>query len=877
MTDCLSATPITATYTEPADANLAPDCLDTAGVDTPPTTRTEVTNVCPIFGTGSGAGYIVELQVEYTTYDECTGMILSTTCVTNPVGCCGIDTASSDCNCPDCPGGMPGSFTVEVTGSGASLGPGCDCADILGSWQATPDPSPDCFYIGNANGWLITLSRDVSGAWTIAFSKSSCANIVFQTPTGQECCPVFLDNFVPIPNGCNGSLSVKITGNNAGNCACVGAKKSAGKNTIPKLSRAASFPAAVAQSYKKQLLSAKESLPAYNEAHEGRGIVISAGGVKCLVNAWVCVSLLRKHGCQLPIQIWYIGPEEIDRHIIKLFKEKHSVDFVDSLHIVDKKKLTIKNLGGWENKAFAIIHSPFKEVLFLDADQVPVVDPTYLFENVAYKDVGAMFWPDYFPYGWRIKKEVFELLDLNVPGNSKKPEWVNPTDYIAFETGQILIDKSRHWDALHLWQEFGQQAEFWYSACKKGAGVDLVYGDKDTAYLAWELLHKPYLMAPTTGWVGSDKSGAFIQHDWDNNIVFQHKCQPNAGKWNLYEENAPCPDFQYFEDCLQALKELKFKWLGKLWDWNAQTEQEKNYAMPLVGEKQILHKDKKITTVSLLPDGRAISSNPEIRTWSIRIVDQPYINLVGDNTVHCFFGLDNYENWMNHGKGLFFTDPPPASWLPWPDWGAAGAYNDVYKNNAYELPDKFNAEDIIIDCGAHVGIFSKAVLDRGAKNIFAVECNPEMIKHLRHNLKDKVKVIPYAAWGNDEDIDAVLFDDSISSIDGTVTASRGKIVVAVKKFDDIVLEATDNGTKRIRFCKIDIEGAEYPCVQTSKTLHLIDDLVVEYHLDKIPSSENSIFTVDALIATLNQQGFEVKVKPLGPVGLIFAKKLRDAK
>jgi hypothetical protein len=38
------------------------------------------------------------------------------------------------------------------------------------------------------------------------------------------------------------------------------------------------------------------------------------------------------------------------------------------------------SLGGWQLKPYSIVHCPFREVLFLDADNVPLRDPTFLFE-----------------------------------------------------------------------------------------------------------------------------------------------------------------------------------------------------------------------------------------------------------------------------------------------------------------------------------------------------------------------------------------------------------------------------------------------------------------------------------------------------------------
>src|SRR5712691_6859479 len=40
-----------------------------------------------------------------------------------------------------------------------------------------------------------------------------------------------------------------------------------------------------------------------------RGIVICAGGICYITCAWVNIKILRKHGCRLPIEIWYLENE----------------------------------------------------------------------------------------------------------------------------------------------------------------------------------------------------------------------------------------------------------------------------------------------------------------------------------------------------------------------------------------------------------------------------------------------------------------------------------------------------------------------------------------------------------------------------------------
>jgi hypothetical protein len=62
---------------------------------------------------------------------------------------------------------------------------------------------------------------------------------------------------------------------------------------------------------------------------------------------------------------------------------------VDGLKMREKHSARI--LKGWEMKPYAILHSPFREVLFLDADNVPVENPEFLFETAQFKEFGPFF------------------------------------------------------------------------------------------------------------------------------------------------------------------------------------------------------------------------------------------------------------------------------------------------------------------------------------------------------------------------------------------------------------------------------------------------------------------------------------------------------
>ena len=58
----------------------------------------------------------------------------------------------------------------------------------------------------------------------------------------------------------------------------------------------------------------------------------------------------------------------------------------------------------------------------------------------------------------------------------------------------------------------------------------------------------------------------------------------------------------------------------------------------------------------------------------------------------------------------------------------------VARDNEYLLPSRFQADDVIIDIGAHIGSFTYAVLDRGAGLVIAVEANRDNFRQLQHNI-----------------------------------------------------------------------------------------------------------------------------------------------
>ncbi|MCA3575635.1 MAG: hypothetical protein IOC86_17070, partial [Aestuariivirga sp.] len=123
-----------------------------------------------------------------------------------------------------------------------------------------------------------------------------------------------------------------------------------------------------------------------------RGIVIPAGGARLFTCAWVAVRMLRDFlKTSLPIQVWHIGEQEMSPAMIALMAEQQ-VETVDALALMGREQADVE-LGGFELKSFALLHCPFREVVLLDADNVPLIDPAELFTQAAFRESGALFWP----------------------------------------------------------------------------------------------------------------------------------------------------------------------------------------------------------------------------------------------------------------------------------------------------------------------------------------------------------------------------------------------------------------------------------------------------------------------------------------------------
>jgi hypothetical protein len=119
----------------------------------------------------------------------------------------------------------------------------------------------------------------------------------------------------------------------------------------------------------------------------------------------------------------------------------------------------------------------------------------------------------------------------------------------SFESGQVLIDKRRHWPTLQVCLYFNEEAEHYYQ---------MLYGDKDTFLCAWLVTKDDFALVPHRPIVDFR---CLFQRDFNGAVIFQHR---TGGKWIYDGEQRKVIGFVHDNECLSALAELKKVWNGRI-------------------------------------------------------------------------------------------------------------------------------------------------------------------------------------------------------------------------------------------------------------------------------------------------------------------------
>ncbi|KAI1118658.1 glycosyltransferase family 71 protein [Nemania sp. NC0429] len=213
----------------------------------------------------------------------------------------------------------------------------------------------------------------------------------------------------------------------------------------------------------------------------GRGIVLTAGDeqAKYLLTT---IYALREIGCDLPIEIMYLGEQDLgEDHRFEL-ESLPGVTTRDLSQMVDDNGW---RLAGWAIKPFAMMMSSFREVIFIDADSFFFRNPVKLFDDPDYKKTGALFFRDRTILPESKRKWLLQILPRPIHRLAKESGWWTGASGHHQESGVVVVDKWKHFVAMLLICRFNGSDR---DQRDGRMGVyEMMHGDKETFWIGFLL------------------------------------------------------------------------------------------------------------------------------------------------------------------------------------------------------------------------------------------------------------------------------------------------------------------------------------------------------------------------------------------------------
>ncbi|HWQ55871.1 MAG TPA: FkbM family methyltransferase [Bryobacteraceae bacterium] len=132
-------------------------------------------------------------------------------------------------------------------------------------------------------------------------------------------------------------------------------------------------------------------------------------------------------------------------------------------------------------------------------------------------------------------------------------------------------------------------------------------------------------------------------------------------------------------------------------------------------------------------------------------------------------------------------------------------------------PQDVQRGDVVLDCGANIGVYTRLALDRGARTVVAIEPGPENVESLRRNFKDEIAsgrviLVPKGVWDKDDILTLKVDPGNTAANTFVMDLKNGQMGVKVPltTIDKLVAEL---GLDKVDYIKMDIEGAEQRALQ----------------------------------------------------------------
>ncbi|KAF2673539.1 nucleotide-diphospho-sugar transferase [Microthyrium microscopicum] len=216
----------------------------------------------------------------------------------------------------------------------------------------------------------------------------------------------------------------------------------------------------------------------------GQGVVTVAGG-EYYGPAMVGILMLRKLGSNLPVEVFVENKKsgEYEKEICETILPSMNARCVVLTQFLGSSSRFGSGIKvtHYQLKSLAMLFSSFKDVLYLDSDSIPLVDPKVeLFTKEPYLSTGFVGWPDF----WKASESP---LFYKIAGLDGMPKNLPAS---SSEAGQLMLDKSKHLKTLLLAIYYNVMGpEWYYPLLSQGA---LGQGDKNTFESAATVLGLPW-------------------------------------------------------------------------------------------------------------------------------------------------------------------------------------------------------------------------------------------------------------------------------------------------------------------------------------------------------------------------------------------------
>lgn len=312
-----------------------------------------------------------------------------------------------------------------------------------------------------------------------------------------------------------------------------------------------------------------------------RGIVTIGGGRFSVISISM-LETLREMNSTLPVEVIVPPEDEGDDDYCDNVLPKLNAKCVFFSDVLPQDLISKLKIERYQYKLIGLLISSFREVLFLDADSLPLENIDRVFDKPLFKEKGLILWPDMWrrattPAFYKVAGIEYDLStrvrymgdDISpisrYEDTSSKPDYKTEVPMhdlegfipdLSSESGQLLMNKVEHLSTLILATYYNVHSRWYYRMLSQGTSGE---GDKETFVAAAYALNMTYYQVKTKLTLDGYRDH---NADYHGISLYQHNFQQDYDQYqrakryveeNLEEFSVYNPKYSYNSDFMDSL------------------------------------------------------------------------------------------------------------------------------------------------------------------------------------------------------------------------------------------------------------------------------------------------------------------------------------